>query len=115
MAPHRTYSVEFARIAEQDIASIVDYIALDDPSATHHVLDQIENAATRLERFPERGRIVPELEAIGLVTHRELIIAPWRLLYRIHAKTIYVVAVFDGRRNLEEVLLDRVVRTSDLM
>ena len=112
MAISRKYSVQFARIAEGDIISIVDFIAADDPAAALNVLNQLEAAAASLEKFPDRGRIVPELEAIGLVTHRELVLAPWRMIYRIDGRLVYVVAVFDGRRNLEDVLLDRVVRTA---
>lgn len=113
MTSPRNYSVEFARIAESDVVSIVDFIASDDPAAALNVLNQLEAAAASLEKFPDRGRIVPELEAFGVTSHRELIIAPWRLLYRIDGRKVYVVAVFDGRRNLEDVLLDRVVRASD--
>jgi hypothetical protein len=32
--------------------------------------------------FPERGRIVPELQAQGISQYGELIIPPWRLVYR---------------------------------
>lgn len=113
MVVHRNHSVEFARIAEGDVHSIVEFIAEDDPAVALNVLHQLESAAASLEKFPDRGRIVPELEALGITTHRELIIAPWRLLYRIDGRMVYVVAVLDGRRNLEDVLLDRVVRASD--
>jgi len=113
VATQRKYSVEFADIAEQDLVSIAEYIECDDPVAARHVLDKIQAHATKLEKFPDRGRIVPELEALGLMTHREIIIPPWRMLYRIAGHTVYIVAIFDGRRNLEDVLLDRIVRTSD--
>jgi len=53
---------------------------------------------------------VPELAAVGVHTYRELVVSPWRLVYRISAKTVYVLAVLDGRRNIEDVLLDRLVR-----
>ena len=60
--------------------------------------------------MPERGRVVPELAAVGIRTYRELVVEPWRLVYRITEKTVYVLAVLDGRRNIEDVLLDRLVR-----
>ncbi|HMP89471.1 MAG TPA: type II toxin-antitoxin system RelE/ParE family toxin [Kiritimatiellia bacterium] len=113
MSARKTYSVEFARIAEQDLIAIVETIAVDDPIAAGRVLEKMEACGESLENFPERGRVVPELEAIGLMTHRELIVSPWRIIYRIAARTVYVVAVFDGRRNLEDVLLDRAIRTAD--
>jgi len=112
MAARRLFSVEFALIAEQDLLSIVEYIAVDDPAIAKQVLDHFETSIASLEKFPVRGRIVPELEAVGLVTHRELIVSPWRIVYRIAGHTVYIVAIFDGRRNLEDILLDRAVRTS---
>ncbi len=40
--------------------------------------------------------------------YRELQIPPYRLLYRIELGRVLVLGVFDGRRNLEDVLLQRV-------
>jgi toxin ParE1/3/4 len=110
MSPHPKYAVEFARIAEQDLISILDCISADDPITAKRVLNQFEERVATLERFPERGRVVPELSAIGLKTHREMIISPWRLIYRISEKTVYIVALFDGRRNMEDILMERIVR-----
>ena len=45
-----------------------------------------------------------------MLTCRELIESPWRILYRIEADTVYVLAVIDARRNVEDLLLDRFVR-----
>ena len=47
---------------------------------------------------------------IGIIQYRELIKAPWRVIYRIDGNTVYVTSVFDGRRNLEDLLLERVSR-----
>jgi hypothetical protein len=44
------------------------------------------------------------------MTFQELIEKPWRLIYRIAAHRVVVVSVLDGRRNLEDLLLDRFVR-----
>jgi toxin ParE1/3/4 len=59
--------------------------------------------------LPERGRIVPELREQGIILYREIILAPWRVIYRIVGQTVYVLAVLDARRNLEDILLDRFV------
>ena len=70
----------------------------------------MEARVAALQRMPERGRVVPELAAMGVHLYRELVVAPWRIIYRISGRTAYVLAVVDGRRNLEDVLLDRLVR-----
>jgi toxin ParE1/3/4 len=44
-------------------------------------------------------------------TWRELVVRPYRLVYRVGSDAVVVLAVFDGRRDLEDVLLDRLVRS----
>ena len=110
MASPHSFAVEFALVAQRDLQAIVEFIAADDLVAAACVLDQIESRTASLQRMPERGRVVPELAAVGIHTYRELVVAPWRLVYRISGKTVYVLAVLDGRRNIEDVLLDRLVR-----
>ena len=64
----------------------------------------------RLERLPERGRVVPELKTIDVYMYRELIERPWRVVYRFERNHVYVVAVLDARRNLASLLLERLTR-----
>ena len=104
------YAVEFAAVAQRDLLGIIEFIAADDPVAAGQVLDRIESRCAALQKMPERGRIVPELAAVGIHTYRELVVSPWRVVYRISGKKVYILAVVDGRRNVEDVLLDRLVR-----
>lgn len=103
----RNFTVQWAASAESDLTSIIDYIAGDDPQKALVVLQRIRKTASALNRFPARGRIVPELLEQGVELYRELIIAPWRVLYRISGKTVLVLAVIDARRNVEDLLLER--------
>lgn len=105
-----SFSVEFAAVAERDLQGIVEFIAADDPVAAGHVLDRIESRCASLKRMPERGRVVPELAAFGIHTYREPVVSPWRVVCRLSGTRVYVLAVVDGRRNVEDVLLDRLVR-----
>jgi toxin ParE1/3/4 len=43
---------------------------------------------------------------------REIVARPYRILYRVSGDTVTVLAAFDGRRDLEDVLLERLLRTS---
>jgi len=38
--------------------------------------------------FPLRGRVVPELQKEGIIIYRELIVEPWRVMYKIENDTI---------------------------
>jgi len=49
------------------------------------------------------------LQEYGIYQFRELIVAPWRLLYRAQEDKIYVLAVLDSRQNIEDILLKRVL------
>jgi toxin ParE1/3/4 len=94
-----------------DLLGIVEPIAEDDPrAALLETLEKLESGAARLERFPRRGGVVPELLAQGITRHREVVIRPWRLVYRIEERQVHVLAVIDGRRNVEDVLLARLLR-----
>ncbi len=104
---NKKYRVVWANIAANDLKSIIDYIADDSPSNAFKTFKNIKQKASNLYLFPERGRIVPELQDQGILQYRELIISPWRLLYRISAKNVYVLAVLDSRRNIEDILLKR--------
>ena len=105
------YQVRWAPVAVADTLSILDYIAQENPDHAEQLFDKIRARAKSLERLPERGRVVPELQAIGVRFLREQVLAPYRILYRIERNAVHVVAVFDGRRNLEDILLDRALRT----
>lgn len=108
----RRLPVVWATIAARDLAEIVEYIARDDPGAAVRVLDAVEAKASSLERLATRGRIVPELLGIQLREYRELLVKPYRLIYRVEKARVVVLGVFDGRRNLEDILLDRLLRAS---
>jgi toxin ParE1/3/4 len=108
----RRLPVEWATIAERDLAGIVEYIARDDPGAGAGVLDTLEAKASSLETLATRVRVVPELQRIQIREYRELLVKPYRLIYRVEKRRVVVLGVFNGRRDLEDILLDRLLRES---
>jgi toxin ParE1/3/4 len=106
---NRSYQILWADVAESDLREIISYIAIDSPSSALKILKKFKRRAASLYRFPERGRIVPELQEQGIPTYREIIEPPWRILYRISAKDVYVLSVIDSRRNVEDILLKRLL------
>jgi len=103
------YSVIWARIAENDLINIIKYIAEESPQNAIKILKKIRQKSSRLYTLPEGGRIVPELQDQGIMQYRELFISPWRLIYRISGRKIYVLSVIDSRQNVEDILLQRLV------
>lgn len=89
----KKYQVVWSSIAENDLINIIEYIADDSPSNAFKIFKNIKQKASMLFTFPERGRIVPELRDQGILQYREIIIPPWRILYRISEKSVYVLSV----------------------
>jgi len=107
----KIYDVIWSETSEKDLTEIVEYIAADSPSNAFEIFKKIKQKVSRLYVFPERGRIVPELKDQGIVLYRELVVPPWRIIYRISKKTVYVLSVLDSRQNLEDILLRRLIRS----
>lgn len=103
------YNVIWASVAEKDLINIIKFIAEDSPQNAINILAKIRIQASDLYTLPERGRIVPELYAQGILQYRELIIAPWRLIYRISEQEVYVLSLIDSRSNVEDILIKRFI------
>ncbi len=104
------YKVEWASVAEVDFRQIIDYIAIDSPGNALQLFGRIRQEVSTLYIFPERGRVVPELQGQGINIYRELIISPWRIIYRISDATVYVLSIIDSRQNVEDILLNRFLK-----
>jgi len=106
---NQTYEIVWARRAENDLKEIINYIAMDSPATALKVFKKIKNKTSSLYTMPERCRVVPELKDQGILHYRELIVSPWRIMFRIAAMKVYVLSVLDARRNIEDILLNRLV------
>ncbi|MBU0501033.1 MAG: type II toxin-antitoxin system RelE/ParE family toxin [Gammaproteobacteria bacterium] len=107
---NKTFRVKWTGIARSDLGGIIRFIAMEDPNQAKRILHRLRDKANTLASFPERGRSVPEIRSVGVHTHREVISNPWRIIYRIEGAKVIVLAVLDGRRDLEDLLLERLVR-----
>ena len=106
----KKYRVLWTLTAKKDLVDIIEYISRDSIEIAVEKYEIIKNAAQQLNRYPEHGRIIPELLDQNIRKYREIIISPWRLMYKIEVDIVYIMAVIDGRRNIEDVLLKRQLR-----
>ena len=106
----KKYRVEWAAVAEVDLKQIIEHIATESPGNALQLLEKIRHKASGLYTLPKRGRIVPELLEQGINIYRELIVGPWRIIYRISDTTVYVLSIIDSRQNVEDILLNRLVK-----
>jgi toxin ParE1/3/4 len=103
----KIYDVRWSETAERDLVAIVDYIADDSPSRACEVFKEVKRKARSLRTFPGRGRIVPELQEQDITQYHALVVGPWKILYRISERAVYVLSVLDSRRSIEDILLRR--------
>ncbi len=107
----RGYSVVWTDIAARDVERLAAYLLDEVPGRAEQLLDRIVSRGESLEILPQRGRTPPELRAIGDRTWREIREPPWRIIYRIAGKkTVEIHGVFDGRRSLEDILMERILQ-----
>lgn len=104
------FSVFWTDTARGDLSALIEHIAQDSSQNASNIFHTIRERAESLNRFPERGRIVPELSDIGVFSYRELIIERWRLIYKIDSNRVFVTALFDSRQNMEDILFQRLIR-----
>ena len=94
--------------AARDLEELYDYIALHDaPRKADYVLDQIEKAFSKLSEFPERGAYPKEMLTLGIREYRQIFFKPYRILYRVMEKNVYVLLIVDGRRDMQSLLQRR--------
>ncbi len=104
-------SIRWAFAAVEDLSDIAMYIAEDSPSAAITFVERVDAAVQQLTNQPRSGRIVPELERQSINRYREVILAPWRLFYRCDRGVVFVLAIIDGRRDIQDTLLRRLTRS----
>ena len=97
-------------MAECDLEEIVDYIAIDSLQNAISIFDRIRAKCETLQYNPLRCRIPPELKEITILSYRDLIIARYRIIFKVENDIVFILGVFDGRRDLEEILIDRIIR-----
>lgn len=107
------YETVLSRFAEKDLKEIVAYYSERDPKYAGRLFVKIRDKITELDSFPERGAIVPELEKQGLLKYRQLIEGFYRIIYTVKGKAIRILVIIDSRRNLEEILMDKLMEMSE--
>jgi toxin ParE1/3/4 len=58
-----------------------------------------EKTLSRLKRFPESGRIIPEFSDLPF---REVIVRPYRFFYKVKDGTVWIIAVWHSAQLPED-------------
>lgn len=104
------YKVLLTEGAEYDLEAIHDYISeFDSPLSADYVLEQLLEATEALATFPERGSYPKELLSLGIRDYRQTFFKPYRMVYRIIEQHVYVYLIADGRRDMQSLLVRRLL------
>ncbi len=95
---HRA-SISFAESALSDLQDIREwYMEQLVPEVGERLIAEVFSQVERLVDFPESGRIVPEFSIASL---REIILPPFRIVYRLDHERVRVVRVWRSERLLK--------------
>jgi toxin ParE1/3/4 len=105
------YRVQITEGAESDLAEIVTFLAeREGPRVAEHVLEGLLDTINNLVKFPERGSHPKELLKLGIRDFRQVMFQPYRIIYRIAGKHVFLLLVADGRRDFQSLLERRVLK-----
>jgi toxin ParE1/3/4 len=105
------YQVLMVPEAEEDVWDIYRFIlANDSQKSADYVLDKIQDVCQSLVELPRIGHIPPELERVGVLDYLEIHFKPYRIVYQIEGKKVFIYCVLDGRRDMQELLERRMIR-----
>jgi toxin ParE1/3/4 len=93
--------IKFTPSARERFLEALTFIHRENPAAAASFRRRAEDVLSRLEDFPESGRILPEFPDLPF---REVIVEQYRFFYRIKAETIWIVAVWHSAQLPDEPL-----------
>ena len=95
----RKRTITFAGSAFDDLEAIrAWYNDQQVPDVGNRLLQEIISQVERLADFPESGRMVPEF---GITNLREIIHAPFRIVYRFDGSSVRVIRIWRSERILQ--------------
>jgi plasmid stabilization system protein ParE len=92
--------VHWTHTAVAHLLAIYEHIAQDSPLYAQRIIDRLTRRSEQIAIFPQSGRMVPEYATPDL---REVIERPYRIIYRIKADQIDILAVVHGAQLLPPI------------
>lgn len=107
----KKFKVLFDTLARIDLLEIFQYVQINDSNeAATQLISKIEKTCLSLEKIPARGHVPKELRDTGIRRYLEIHFKPYRIVYEIKKNIIYIHSVIDGRRNIQDILNERIFR-----
>lgn len=108
-----SYTVFLTEDATADLEELYDYLDTHTVDGrADHVLNEIEQLFQSLHSEPDRGSFPREFSALGIRDFREIYFKPYRIIYRVIEKRVYIMVIADGRRDMQALLQRRLLQSS---
>ncbi|MCL2138223.1 MAG: type II toxin-antitoxin system RelE/ParE family toxin [Treponema sp.] len=105
-------NIEWATDGVDSLNEILEYyITKVGADVANNIYKKIMKEIELLEIEELRTKQTQELKDIGIFDVYELVINPWKVYYKIKNdnKKVYILFVLDARRNIEEILISKVI------
>jgi toxin ParE1/3/4 len=86
--------------AEADLDAILVYPQRTNPAAAERYATDFYDKGQALARFPEMGRLRPEI-ATNL---RSTLVWPYIIFYRVEGDVVQIIRILHGRRDLRRIM-----------
>ena len=97
--------------AEQDLKDLRSYVVKNFSQTTWlKTYSKLKESIRNLATFPLLGAVPPELETLNLNQYRQIISGMNRIVYEPRADAVYIYMIVDTRRDLETLLMQRLMR-----
>lgn len=110
-SPTTKWRVNIVASAEEDLFEIYQYVFFNDSEEKAEKLySKLYEKCLSLQEYPNRGHVPPELKLLGIDDFLELSYKPHRIIYQILDKVVFIHCVLDGRRDMQKLLQERLMR-----
>lgn len=89
--------IVWSPLSFERLENIYEFISDKDPVAAKNLINRIFERVESLNRFPERGRKVPEINRDEI---REVFVSEYRIIYQIEPMKISILTI----RNFKQLL-----------
>jgi toxin ParE1/3/4 len=83
-----------------DLRAIHEYISTDSEFYANRFVDRLIDTVEGIQEFPRKGRVVPEFNNPDI---REVIVGPYRVVYRIYSGFVGVVRIHHSSRPMKTI------------
>lgn len=97
------YNLRYLPVAVDDLISIFDWIARDNPANAAAFIEKIDHRIGSLQKHPFLGRI-PRDDKLKNSGYRVLVIESYLAFYLIRGKIVEIHRVLHGSRDLDNLL-----------